>query len=117
MDIDGDIVSMDSQLEPALKNDIVFAKEQPEIKINPADLKKYEAEYIISGATVKVFVKNDILRMSVPGQPEYELIPSKPDEFKLKGLEGYSVRFDIKDGSSTAAYSIQPNGTFKMNRK
>ena len=117
MDIDGDIVSMDSQLEPALKNDIVFAKDQPEIKINPADLKKYEAEYIISGATVKVFVKNDILRMSVPGQPEYELIPSKPDEFKLKGLEGYSVRFDIKDGSSTAAYSIQPNGTFKMNRK
>ena len=80
-------------------------------------MKKYEGEYTISGAVVKIVTKDNTLRMTVPGQPEYELTPSKADEFKLKGLEGYAVRFDVKEGKATAAYSIQPNGTFKMSKK
>ena len=114
---DGDISSMDAKLESALKSEIVFAKEAAEIKVTAADLKKYEGEYTISGATVKVAVKDNALRMTVPGQPEYELLPSKTDEFKLKGIDGFAVRFEVKEGKATAAYSIQPNGTFKMMRK
>jgi CubicO group peptidase (beta-lactamase class C family) len=114
---DGEIVSLDSKLESALKGEIIFTKEVAEIKVAVADLKKYEGEYTISGATIKVAVKDNALRMTVPGQPEYELLPSKADEFKLKGLDGYAVRFDVKEGKATAAYSIQPNGTFKMARK
>jgi CubicO group peptidase (beta-lactamase class C family) len=114
---EGDIASMGAKLEPTLKNDIVFEKEAAEIKLTAADLKKYEGEYTIGGAVVKIMVKEEILRMNVPGQPEYELTPSKADEFKLKGLDGYAVRFDMKDGKSTAVYSIQPNGTFKMSKK
>ena len=117
LNYDGDIVSLDSKLEQALKNEIVFSKDAPQIKLMAADLKKYEGEYTISGATVKIFEKSDALHMTVPGQPEYELTPSKTDEFKLKGLEGYAVRFDVKEGKATAAYSIQPNGTFKMSKK
>ncbi len=117
MNYEGDIVNIDSKLESAIKGEIVFTKDAPELKLTEAELKKYEGEYTISGAIVKVSVKDKALHMSVPGQPEYELVPSKADEFKLKGLEGYSVRFDMKDGKSTAAYSIQPNGTFKMSKK
>jgi hypothetical protein len=53
----------------------------------------------------------------VPGQPEYELAPHKPDEFKLTVADGYFVRFEMQDGKAVAAYSIQPNGTFKMVRE
>jgi CubicO group peptidase (beta-lactamase class C family) len=113
----GDINGLDSKLEPAIKNSIVFAKEEAEMKVNANDLKKYIGEYTIQGAVVKISEKDNALRMNVPGQPEYELIPSKVDEFKLKGVDGFAVRFDVKDGVATAAYSIQPNGTFKMARK
>ena len=54
----------------------------------------------------------------VPGQPDYELVPTKLHEFDFKILKGFSVKFDVNDkNESTQLSFIQPNGTFKAKRK
>jgi hypothetical protein len=66
-----------------------------------------------------VYIKDEnTLMVFIPGQPDYEVIPVKPDVFNLKILSGYSVQFD-KDASGkiTALNFVQPNGTFKAKRK
>ncbi|MBN7799664.1 hypothetical protein J0A67_02275 [Algoriphagus aestuariicola] len=52
----------------------------------------------------------------VPGQPEYTLIPTKQDEFVIKGLSGYKARFQKSDTAFNLVL-IQPNGTFTATKK
>ena len=66
---------------------------------------------------IKVYLQGNSLRLLVPGQPEYELAPAKPDEFKITVADGFFVRFEMKDGKAVAANLIQPDGTYKMTRK
>jgi len=82
-------------------------------------LEKYEGEYELGQQTIKFAVKgNKILWAMISGQPDYELVPVKKDEFNLKILKGYSVRFEANDtGNIVAAYFIQPTGTFKATKK
>jgi hypothetical protein len=52
------------------------------------------------------------------GQPEYETVPTGEHTFRLKALEGYSVRFEMnEDNSAQAVVFLQPNGTFRAVRK
>jgi hypothetical protein len=73
----------------------------------------------LSGLTLKVFIKDDkTLILSVPGQPEYELIPVDKNKFSIKSLSGFTVQFNANDKNEiTELLSIQPNGTFKATRK
>lgn len=114
---DGAISGFEGQLEPALSEGIAFSKQPATIEVSDGDLKKYEGTYSLSGMKIKIFLQNNTLRMSVPGQPEYELAPHKTDEFRLTIADGYFVRFEMTAGKAMAAYSIQPNGTFKMVRE
>lgn len=114
---DGAIKGFDGELEPSLSDGIMFGKQPSALEVSANDLKRYEGTYTLSGAKIKVYAQDKGLRMSVPGQPEYELAPYKPDEFRLTVADGYYVRFEMKDDKAVAAYSIQPNGTFKMVRE
>ena len=83
-----------------------------------SELKKYTGEFDLDGETIKIFIEKGSLRASVPGQPTYELEPTvQPNVFNVKGLEGYSARFEMEGNKPTAVYSIQPNGTFKATAK
>jgi len=118
--IDGKIKSMGAPLEQSLDHDIVFDKMVEELKMEGEALKKYVGEYDLMGQVViKIYIKDDYLRMSVPGQPVYKLVPIGEHEFKLDELEGYRAKFTIKDGATKASSlaSIQPNGTFTAQRK
>jgi CubicO group peptidase (beta-lactamase class C family) len=115
---DGHISSLDAKLEPALERELIFTKK---IEVQPSntsvDFNLYIGNYNLSGTKVKVFERNKTLYISIPGQPDYELLPYKPDEFKLTVAEGYFIRFEQQGGKVVAAYSVQPNGTFKMERE
>lgn len=119
INVKGDIESLSLPLEASVK-DIVFKKQVVTIDVTKADLEKYVGEYELPGPTiVKVYIKDEkTLMVFIPGQPDYEVIPVKPDVFNLKILSGYSVQFD-KDASGkiTALNFVQPNGTFKAKRK
>lgn len=53
----------------------------------------------------------------VPGQPEYELIPVRPDEFDVKGAKGISIIFERDEkGNVPACLFVQPNGKFRVTK-
>jgi CubicO group peptidase (beta-lactamase class C family) len=114
--VKGDIASLSVPLEPAVK-EIVFTRkgEMPDA----ATLKALEGEYALGPQTVSVALKADgTLTLTLPGQPTYELVPSRGLAFDIKGRPGYSVEF--KRGAGGAANEVvffQPNGTFLARRK
>lgn len=115
---DGKIASIEVRMEASVK-DIVFEKMAPSIKVKKEDLQKYVGDYDLQGATVKVYIRGEnTLMVLVPGQPDYELMPSKKDEFDLKVAKGYSVRFEVTGKNEVVSLSfVQPNGIFKATRK
>lgn len=113
---DGKIGSLNMTLESSLKP-IEFVYKPIAKSISKEDLQKYVGEYELGGMTTKVYLKGETLFVFVPGQPEYETIALGDHTFKLKVLEGYSVKFDVTDGKVTGMNFIQPNGTFKAKRK
>jgi hypothetical protein len=53
----------------------------------------------------------------VPGQPEYELVPSLGGEFVLKQVKIIHIKFITdKAGKVVAVEFIQPNGIFEAKR-
>lgn len=104
-------------VEPTVES-VVFKRKATAVDMAAGELEKYCGEYSIAGANIKVFLKKDVLTVFVPGQPEYETMPVGNHEFKLKVLDGYSVRFEMEaSGKAAAVHFIQPNGTFRAARK
>ncbi|HZW70603.1 MAG TPA: serine hydrolase, partial [Hanamia sp.] len=114
----GDIESASAELEAGIKP-IEFKKQIAVKEIPKEELKKYIGEYEISGAMVKIFLKNDTaLYALVPGQPEYALLPVDKNKFAIKILSGYFVQFtEDEKNKITGLTFIQPNGNFKAVKK
>jgi CubicO group peptidase (beta-lactamase class C family) len=118
LDGKGDVEKFTVPLQGADK-EIEFKKELKMLAVTKTELEKYEGEYELGPQSIRFAVKNNnVLWAMITGQPDYELVPVKKDEFNLKIMKGYSVRFEANDsGKIVAAYFIQPNGTFKATRK
>jgi hypothetical protein len=115
--ITGEVEELAATFEPGLQP-LVFKKQPKTIAVASGSLKKYEGEYEMMGATVKVYTKGENLYVFVPGQPEYEMVPNDKDKFALKIAAGYFVQFATNDkGEVTDLTFIQPNGNFKATRK
>lgn len=113
----GDISGLKASLEPAL-DPIEFKRTPKENELSVDDLKKYEGAYLLMGVQeVKIYIKEEKLYAFVPGQPEYELVNIGEHEFNLKVLEGFKVKFEEEDGQIIAVSFVQPNGTFRGERK
>ncbi|MDN3205322.1 serine hydrolase [Algoriphagus sediminis] len=113
----GDISGLKAPFEPAL-DPIEFKRTPKENELSVDDLKKYEGAYLLMGVQeIKIYIKEEKLYAFVPGQPEYELVNIGEHEFNLKVLEGFKVKFEEKDGEIIAVSFIQPNGTFRGERK
>jgi CubicO group peptidase (beta-lactamase class C family) len=114
----GEIGSLEAGMEPAVK-DIVFTKLPPPYTVTKADLQKYVGDYELNGTVVKIYIQGETtLMVLVPGQPDYELVPTKKDEFDFKTLPGFSLKFDVNDKNvANSASFIQPNGTFTAKRR
>lgn len=98
--------------------DIVF-KRKPDARMSdPAYLKQFLGEYELAGQVVTVALKGNVLTLTVPGQPQYELVPDRLNEFNLKNLSIISVKFtvDEKEGVTEAVFN-QPEGVFTAKRK
>lgn len=118
LDGKGNVEKLTVPLQNGVK-DIEFKKEPKSIAVKKTDLEKYAGDYDFTPeAKAKFYLKNETLYAFIEGQPEYELVAVKKDEFNLKILSGYSVKFEANDkGEIVAVNFIQPNGTFKATRK
>jgi hypothetical protein len=80
-------------------------------------LQRLVGVYELAGQEVTFAFQGSVSTLAVPGYPLYELVPDRGDEFDLKGVSGYSVRFTTRaQGAVTASFN-QPNGVFELKRK
>ncbi|HEX6179620.1 MAG TPA: serine hydrolase [Chitinophagaceae bacterium] len=114
----GEISSFETQMEPAVK-EILFTKLPPAIALTKNDLQPYLGEFELSGMVVKFYVRGEnTLMLTVPGQPEYEMIPTKKHEFEFKTPKGFSIKFEMNDKNEAPSVTFyQPNGIFTAKRK
>jgi hypothetical protein len=113
----GDISLVSIKIEPAL-DPIEFKRTPIKMDVDKATLERYAGEYELGGMEVKFYLKGgETLYLTVPGQPEYELIATSKDKFSIKSLDGFKIEFTDNAGKISEATFIQPNGTFKAKRK
>ncbi|MBM3417511.1 MAG: serine hydrolase [Bacteroidetes bacterium] len=112
----GDISLLKIPFESGVR-EIEF-KKQNALKSNQEEFKQYVGEYNFSGMTAKIYLTEaNVLKALVPGQPEYELVPVRPDEFDVKGAKGVSIIFERDEkGNVPACLFVQPNGKFRVTR-
>jgi len=81
-------------------------------------LEKFVGQYKYQGLVVTIYLKGGkTLTAAAPGQPDYELVPYKGTEFNMKGLQGFSVEFNLDDtGKSVNATFKQPGTTILFKR-
>lgn len=111
----GDIETVRLKFEPTL-DPIIFTRTPEQTDVDPQILASYVGTYTLSGAELKVYMKEENLRLLVPGQPEYTLIPVTENEFLIKGLSGFKANFVPRD-NSVDLMLLQPNGTFTATKK
>jgi CubicO group peptidase (beta-lactamase class C family) len=113
----GEINELNASFEPSVKT-LVFSRIPKLAAVQTDSLKEFEGEYSIGAISLKVFLQNKELHLSVPGQPEYTLVPIDANKFILKDMSGFTITFDTNDKNEvTGLTSSQPNGTFKAARK
>jgi len=106
-------IKVEATLDP-----IAFKRTPKLFEVEEEALESYVGEYEISGMTIKFYIKNkNKLYLFVPGQPEYELFPTGNQKFNLKALDGYKVEFISEGNTISGVKMIQPNGTFKAQKK
>ncbi len=111
----GYIDSISAPFEPAV--DLIRFSRRPDRRLSdPAYLTRFEGVYVLGPQTLTVRVRGNLLTLSLPGQPTYELAPEQNDEFNLKGLTGFSIQFRIEEDKALAILS-QPNGVFTAQRQ
>lgn len=117
-DVNGKVIGLAINLEP-IGAEIFFKKLPPSKQTDPTFLNLLVGEYELSGQKVKIKLdKQNNLTATIPGQPMYHLDPYDNNEFKLRGLTGFSVAFMFDDNRATPAglRFIQPNGVFTAKR-
>lgn len=115
--VGGDIEYLTVPFEAELKP-LQFIKQFRAVPVATNELKKYEGDYNLNGATIKVYIKDGkTLYAVVPGQPEYELVPVGQHKFGLKNVPNYFVQFTVDGSTAKDLTFIQPNGNFKAVRK
>lgn len=112
----GDISRAAIKLEPTI-DPIEFKREPLKTEVSAEELATYVGDYELGGMVAKFYLKGQTLHLTVPGQPEYELIPIGDRKFTIRNLDGFKIEF-VKTGAGISeAIFVQPNGTFKAKRK
>lgn len=116
-DLSGNIDEVSIPFEPNV-HDIVFKRKREEILSRASYFRKFVGLYEIYGYTVEVAIRNHTLCAIVPGQPIYELVPGAENEFTVKSMSGYNLRFILTpDGRVEEALFVQPYGAFTAKPK
>jgi CubicO group peptidase (beta-lactamase class C family) len=115
-DENGNVVGLIVPFEASV-DDIYFVK-KPEARLSdPAYLKTLLGDYVLPTQTVTIGLKGDVLTLTIPGQPVYELVPEVGGEFSLKAAKVVRLRFqeDAK-GQVTGLEVSQPGGVYEYKR-
>ena len=110
-DIDKILMSLD-------EGEVIFIR-KPDISVgNPEILAKYIGTYELAGGILKIVLnENNQLEIKIPGQPGYELVAYKKDQFRLNQSADVMVKFVYEDNKVSGFDSMQPSGVFRYTKK
>jgi CubicO group peptidase (beta-lactamase class C family) len=113
-DMKGNISQVAIQVEPMV-NDIIFVRLPDTKMMENAFLLKFVGVYDFQKTLLTISLKDEgVLTAFLQGQPEYELIPYQGTEFNLKGLSGFSLKFEFDENEKvTEAIVTQPGMVFR----
>lgn len=92
---------------------IEFEKIPTVVDIDNVMLEKFEGTYKLGNMEAKIYTKGEELKLFVPGQPEYNLLPTGLNEFAIENLNGFTLIFEEENGKIISVTFHQPNGVFK----
>jgi CubicO group peptidase (beta-lactamase class C family) len=114
-DLAGEVAAIEAQFEPTVEA-IRFQRAADPLMEDPAYLDRLVGRYALPNGVVTVTRAGKSLSVTVPGQPTYALVPERRGRFRLKGLDGFSLVFEEKEGKIEGARFVQPNGVFRARR-
>lgn len=116
-DASGFIAGVSAPFEASV-SPIVF-KKKPDARLSdPAYLARFTGEYSLMGQIWTVSLKGNALAVSVPGQPQMDLLPSLSGDFAIKQTQVVSLHFVSDDAGKISAIEIrQPNTVLTAKRK
>lgn len=113
----GEISELVVPFEPTA-DDIIFKRQREEKLSNMNYLRQFIGAYEIYGYTVEIVVRNHALLAIIPGQPNYELLPTSENEFVIKEMTRSTVRFMMGPNNQVEEILlIHPYGAFTANPK
>jgi CubicO group peptidase (beta-lactamase class C family) len=116
-DFEGEIEEFLAPLQPGAAP-IVFMRALDPSAATPEVLRRYEGRYRLGASSATVALRGAFLELRIKGQPRYELVPTRERRFSLKGMEGYSIVFEVDaSGRVVSLASHQPEGVFVMTRE
>lgn len=90
----------------------------PEQAVTNDGLERYVGEYLLGSQTIKIVLKKNSLIAILQGQPEFELEPVKNNEFTVKGIKGYRVKFNSDEKGTINGFTFtQATGTVTAVKK
>jgi CubicO group peptidase (beta-lactamase class C family) len=114
MNENGDIEGIKMQLQQGVES-IHFQKR---INIKNLDLNLYTGNFELMGQSIQFFMENNELKLNVPPQPIYTLVPTGEHTFSIKDAEGFTIIFKVEKGKIVNSVTFnQPNGTFTAKKK
>lgn len=113
----GDIGELIVPFEPTA-DDICFKKRALEKLATTEYLRQFTGAYEIYGYTVEIVIRDHSLVAIIPGQPNYELVPTCENEFTVKAMTGTAVRFVMDPANKVdEILLIHPYGAFSATPK
>jgi len=113
----GDVDELMIPFEPSIP-DIIFKRKNEDSHSQLSYFRQFVGLYEIYGYTVEIALRKSTLCAIIPGQPLYELVPSSENEFTVKSMTGYNVRFVLHpDGRVEEILLVQPYGAFTAKPK
>ncbi len=115
--MNGEVEKLVIPFEPK-SGDVVFYKKAPDSFSADLYLKQFVGVYEIYGYVVEIAIIKNKLCAVIPGQPTYELVPESKNEFSVKSLNGYMVRFVMNPEQKVdEVLLLQPYGAFSARPK
>lgn len=95
---------------------VTFTRRVPQALVAEAVLRQYAGAYQTpSGAKVQVVYRPGV-GLVLPGSPDTELQPWRPQQFRVAKFPDLVISFDVKDGEVTAMRQRDPGGEFVFPR-
>jgi CubicO group peptidase (beta-lactamase class C family) len=111
-DPDGDITALTVPFEPAVEP-LRFDRLPDAQARDPEVLRRLCGTYVMGPIEIVVARQGDqVLTVTAPGAPPFELQPRRGLRFEVKGQPGITAEFELDDTGAVARLVVQPLGIF-----